>query len=300
MDVVCAVEGDYAPHTGAMLHSLLERNAGAGVRVYCLHGAELNAADRQRLAQVVDEIEFVPVDDEPLAGLPTEGYLGSATWYRLLVARVLDRLDRVLYLDSDLIVTGDLSALWSTQLGDALVAAVTNVFAPWDAGRPGDRGFAPNEYFNAGVLLMDLARMRAERTDESLLAFARAHADRMEWRDQDALNHVLKHRRLALHPRWNCTNALVRFRTESDAAFGAEAAAEARGAPAVRHFEGPGANKPWHYLADRDARELYERHRRATPWPDVHLEGRSPGNVVRRALQTAAGAVRGSRDDVSP
>jgi hypothetical protein len=66
--------------------------------------------------------------------------------------------------------------------------------------------------------------------------------------------------------------------------------------PAIRHFEGPGPYKPWHYLCDRRWRDLYRHHRGATPWPRVRLQGRSPRNVWRRARDRLTGSGTGYID----
>ena len=58
---------------------------------------------------------------------------------------------------------------------------------------------------------------------------------------------------------------------------------EARRSPAIRHFEGPSVNKPWHLLCEQPGREHYMRHRAATPWPRVRRAGVTPGNLVRFA-----------------
>jgi lipopolysaccharide biosynthesis glycosyltransferase len=104
------------------------------------------------------------------------------------------------------------------------------------------------------------------------------------WPDQDALNLVLGERRLALHPRWNCMNSVLAFDAAHDV-FGAEVVEAARRAPGIRHFEGPGANKPWHLLCDAPDREAYFAHRRATPWPRVGREGVTPVNLARRLVR---------------
>jgi hypothetical protein len=64
--------------------------------------------------------------------------------------------------------------------------------------------------------------------------------------------------------------------------MGREELEEARRDPAIRHFEGPDQNKPWHYLSEPDARALYMGHRRETPWPRLRADGRTPRNVARR------------------
>jgi hypothetical protein len=77
---------------------------------------------------------------------------------------------------------------------------------------------------------------------------------------------------------------MLRFPWAADV-FGADVLAEARHRPAIRHFEGPAANKPWHYMCDGDLRTAYFEHRRATPWPDCPIEGATLGNAVRRRLR---------------
>ena len=69
--------------------------------------------------------------------------------------------------------------------------------------------------------------------------------------------------------------------------FGDAATEEARRDSAIRHFEGPGENKPWHYLYSGELRNLYFDHRRRTPWPRVHREGMTPRNVLRRLRLSA-------------
>ena len=64
---------------------------------------------------------------------------------------------------------------------------------------------------------------------------------------------------------------------------------QARSDPAIRHFEGPSINKPWHYLCDHEMRELYRSLRQRTPWPRVRLEGRTPANLLRRKVRELRG-----------
>lgn len=289
--VACVVEGDYLPHTAAMLHSLLAHDRSGEVHVHYLHAPGFDQAALRKLGDWLAAqgavVSFHEVPDERCVGLPTEGFTGKATWYRIFLPELLPDVDRVLFLDADVIVRDDLGELWELDLGDDHLAAVTNVFPPEYADRPAAIGLrSPDEYFNAGVLLMNLDAMRRDGCTEALYAYGVEHAGELVLRDQDALNAVLARRRRELHPRWNAMN-MLRF-PMADAVFGADAVAEARRAPKVRHFEGPADNKPWHRGCDRDDRELYFAHRRATPWPRVRLEGsrglRAPALVAAALL----------------
>ncbi len=285
MQVSCAVEGGYVPHSAAMLDSVIEHSGGLEVHVHYLHGPDFTAESERLLRRMLADrgahVTFHELADERVAGLPTVGFTGKATWYRLFLPELLPDIDRVLHLDADLIAVDTLLPLWETDLGDHYLAAVTNVFMDHHLHRPAQLGLeGPETYFNAGVLLMNLAALRADGQSDEMLDYARQNADRLEWRDQDTLNVMLGHRRLHLHPRWNCMNAVLNFPQSVDV-FGAAAVDEARRNPAIRHFEGPAQNKPWHYLSDPGTREAYLRHRARTPWPALRMEGRTPRNVLR-------------------
>lgn len=113
------------------------------------------------------------------------------TYWRWLVPSVLPAgVPHVLYLDADMIVTGDLSALWPLR-GAALVQAVPDVF--------------PRRvpYGNNGLLLIDVQRWKSERIAERAEAHRRAHPEKGPDRDQHALNAVIADAWAPLSARWN-------------------------------------------------------------------------------------------------
>jgi lipopolysaccharide biosynthesis glycosyltransferase len=270
LDVACAVQGAYVPHSAAMLRSVFAAGGVGGVRAHYLHGPGLRRASRRRLERLAQaaggEIVFWPVPDDRVAGLPVHGYFTSAMWYRILLPELLPDVERVLYLDVDTLALDDLAPLWDIDLDGALVAAVTNVFerGRWDAHTEA-LGVAQEDYFNSGVLLLHLAEMRRSGSVDEMRRLAARHGDRLLWPDQDVLNLALGPRRVALHPRWNAMNSLFVF-DNADEAFGPGEAREARARPAIRHFEGPGANKPWARGATVPHAAEYRRNRNATPW----------------------------------
>jgi lipopolysaccharide biosynthesis glycosyltransferase len=289
----CAADGEYAPHSAAMLHSVLSHRGGHELNVHYLTGPGFPARSRDLLAEMVERergsLSFLEVPDDLVAGLPTMEHAPSSLWYRVFLPELAPQLERVLYLDLDTIVVDSLAPLWDgTELGDRYLAAVTNVFMREHMGRSAAIGLSGDDvYFNSGVMLMNLALWRQDGCAAALREYALEHRERLGWADQDAMNILLGHRRLPLHPRWNCMNSVLDFPWAVDV-FGAEAVEEARRRPAIRHFEGPSINKPWHYLCEREMRDLYFEHRRATPWPEVRLEGRTPRNMWRRMRATLA------------
>jgi lipopolysaccharide biosynthesis glycosyltransferase len=287
LHLACGGDVGYLEHTAALIASALEHRDGLDLHVHYLHEPSLPAHDGGLLEQMVSAggaaLSLVPVTPERIADLPGINHLTPATWYRVFVPELLPDLDRVLYVDADAIVMDSLRPLWETDLRDATVAAVTNVFEPWNLDYERSLNL-PRPYFNAGILLMDLERMRAGDVVRRVLEYAMANLDRLPWGDQCPLNVVLSDSRHDLHPRWNCMNSVVYFERAAEV-LGPQAVDEARRSPGIRHFEGPSINKPWHYMCEWDGRDEYFRFRARTPWPQVRREGVTPRNVLRRAAR---------------
>lgn len=277
-----------------MLHSVLTSGGADSAHVHYLHPPGLDARGARRLASMVERlggsIDFIEVPDERCAGLPTRGFTGKATWYKIFLPDLLpDSVDRVLYLDADLIVADSLLPLWETPLEASYLAAVTNVLPPIYRDRARELGLPDDKaYFNAGVMMMNLRLMREERCSQALVGYGVEHSTELVLRDQDTLNVVLGRRRKQLHPRWNCMNALLVY-PESKDLLGAEAVQEARAQPAIRHFEGPDDNKPWHLMCRQPERHLYRAHRHRTPWPVYLPEGLTAMNAGRRVKWAVQG-----------
>ena len=292
LHVACAAEGDYVPHSAAMLHSVLSHTGARRVTVHYLHDPGLDRESLARLARMVEglgsEINLLPIPDERVQGLTTKGFTLKATWYRIFLPDLLPGVDKIVYLDGDLLALESLEELWSTDLTDHTAAAVANVLPRHYAGRLAEAGLDPARYFNAGVMVMNLDAMRNQGSSAALLRYGRERADRLVLRDQDALNAILGPSCVSLHPRWNCMNALWVY-PWAEEVFGPERLAEARRDPAIRHFEGPSFTKPWHLTGDPEARAVYKAHRSATPWPRYRPDGLTPSNIARRFLRRGSG-----------
>ena len=276
-----------------MLHSVCQQATGHGVHVHYLHGPAFPERSLNLLQGMIVALGGTMTAHEiaprRVAGLPVVAEFTVAMWYRVLLPELLPDVDRVLYVDVDTLAVDALAPLWDTDLADAYLGAVTNVFMPHHRHRPETLGLPGRDvYFNSGVLLLNLHEMRRDDCTARLLSIARDRGAALEWPDQDALNLVLGERRVALHPRWNAMNSLrLPWSIE---VFGSAVVEEARRSPAIRHFEGPGANKPWAPGCDPRDRKLYYQHRRETPWRGSRLKnelhgrfGAPPRPGLRRA-----------------
>lgn len=192
--------------------------------------------------------------DAGLAGLPTPGYLSAATYLRLLLPRLLPDESRLLYLDVDLVVAGDLQELTSVDCGAAPLAAVRDLWHPMLASALAQSsstftwaaGDAP--YFNSGVMVMNLEAWRDERLGERALDLLRGEGRLLRFPDQDALNLLAGGRWLPLDPRWNVLPMedyrAMGVRWPFGGGMPASEIARLEREAFVLHFAGP--HKPWH------------------------------------------------------
>jgi lipopolysaccharide biosynthesis glycosyltransferase len=183
-------------------------------------------------------------------------HLTSASLLRLLFPSVLNDIDRVIYLDCDLVVLNDITTLYDTDLSDFPLAACLDFwltgappFAPpgWDVGEwhkflRDVVGLTDcKTYFNAGVMVMDLNRFRDAGLIEAAKAFLEQRNYQTIYVDQDGLNHVINGAFVRLDSRWN----VLGNRGELNNADGEIAVSAARGHsdPWIIHYAGP--YKPW-------------------------------------------------------
>lgn len=175
----------------------------------------------------------------------------KAALLKFYLPRLLPELDRVLYLDGDIIVRRDLSEPGGIELGDCLAAAVRDLPQVFYKKRLLGEG---RDYFNSGVMLLNLAQMRREGTCEKLIEAKRACADD-KLMDQNVLNRVMagRVRQLSFLYNFCCANMRRRWRREHmlgqlNEAYGTafRSLAEIRDAAAVLHYSS--AEKPWKYF----------------------------------------------------
>jgi lipopolysaccharide biosynthesis glycosyltransferase len=111
-------------------------------------------------------------------------------YYRLLAYKFLPAdIDKILYLDPDILIINPIVELYDTQLFSYLYAAAYHNAVPIkEINRFRLKAYEMEEYFNSGVLLMNLALQREKINEEDIYAFVTKHKNRLVLPDQDILN----------------------------------------------------------------------------------------------------------------
>jgi lipopolysaccharide biosynthesis glycosyltransferase len=140
-------------------------------------------------------LTFLALETDVLARMPFPAGLRHANrsvYARLFLPELLPDLDRVIYLDCDLLVDRDISALANVPLNGAVVAAALDQEQSTSDGVP---------QFNSGVMVMDLRAMRETRLSQRAVASAAERNPRHG--DQTLLNELLLNQWARLDPSWN-------------------------------------------------------------------------------------------------
>jgi lipopolysaccharide biosynthesis glycosyltransferase len=284
-NVACAIDEGYAQHCGVMLCSLFRNNPAVDFRIFVISdGLSENAQQKLRsvAASQGQRLEIVPVDPGLLHGAPVSNHVSIATYFRILTPRLLpDDVDRVLFLDSDIIVRGPITELYAEGVEDYTHAAVENPLSEEALARlsiPAGRA-----YFNAGVLLLNLQRWRQEGLVEKILAYVSANTDKLRWWDQDALNATLFDRWKRWPPKWNAQEAFFANLTAVELGVTPKELAEARWQPQIVHFTGSGP-KPWTYHSTHPFKRDYYRYLSGTPWAGYRAPDRPSASAMLRAF----------------
>ncbi|WP_130812485.1 DUF4422 domain-containing protein [Olsenella sp. Marseille-P4559] len=220
-------------------------------------------------------------------------HISVETYYRFLVQDVLSAYNKVVYLDSDLVVEGDVAQLFDTDLGDNLVAATRDVDYLANLNLPDGKRMrytrgvlkmkSPYDYFQAGVLVLNTRAMRELHTVQEWLEVSQ-RSDFI-YNDQDILNTECEGRATYLDASWNVTNDIFHRTTAlypNAPAAAYDAYLASRSNPRVVHFAG--AVKPWTH-GWIDLSEHFWNYARETPFYEAIIAGLHRADVRQAESQ---------------
>lgn len=252
--IAITIDNNYVQHACVMLLSLNANIAGP-VNVYCVYN-NLDDGNRKRITNEIKgtriNIAFVEFNTSVLPDLPIKenDHVSAATFLRIWLPNLFPKLDQLLFMDTDIIINGDISPLLNFEVLNKPLGAVVDV--GMSARKKASLGFpAGAPYFNAGVMVINLAYFRQNLLTDKISAFINKHPELCEFWDQDAINAIIKGNFDILDYRYNVQSG---FYEESQTDPLALKAIEN---PLIIHFTGGGACKPWYYHNHHPHKDLY-------------------------------------------
>lgn len=194
MNILLTLDENYLLPCKVMLDSLFASNpAETDVTVYLLHSA-IPAEKLEELASFCAALGAalrpIAVDAALFESAPTSKRYPKEMYYRLLSPLILPReVERVLYLDPDMLIINPLRPLWEMDLyGKTFAAASHTGLTEMANGINQMRLDTEHEYFNSGVMLIDLTAARKLVTAEDVFACVSEHEKELILPDQDVFN----------------------------------------------------------------------------------------------------------------
>lgn len=184
---------NYIPPFQTMLTSAVQNTPGTKFHVWLLHSAILQE-DLTRLSGFCQTlgVPLTPLvmDRRLFADAPISNQYPQEMYYRLLAPHLLpSSLHRVLYLDPDILVINPLTPLWETELqGNLFAAASHTTVNDLVNGINRIRLKTDQDYYNTGVLLMDLDRGRTDIHPQEIFQHVQEHGSELLLPDQDVFN----------------------------------------------------------------------------------------------------------------
>ena len=300
INIVFASDNNYAQHTAVAMASVLVNTKVPQRIQFYLIDDEIQQENKEKITKTVQNlggnIEFIKIKNSRLEDCYVSGELSRASYFRLDIANILDKsIEKIIYLDCDLLVYDDIEKMWQLDMGGKPVAATCDLGIMASArvrkqknkfiGLPFD---AP--YFNAGVLIMDLKKWRDGNYAEAIIALATQN--KYPNHDQDALNKFFMNNWQEIPLRWDVIppvfNLFLKIVTKPDLR---KKAIEAKLNPAIFHYAG--GYKPWEYEIHDGFNDKYYEYLKLTEYKDAKMpqfdKRRKNRSIKRQMLRLKMG-----------
>lgn len=241
--IILATDNNYLIQAETTIKSILTHNTDVCIYVFNNDIApEWFKLLNVKLASANSQIINIRVDKNMFTSYKTGETINYTTFFRYLIPDLVTS-DRALYLDCDLVVTGDLSELFNMDMEEKPVAAVASPYA-WESDPYG---------FNAGVLLIDNRMWRSHSYISQLLKLTEEKQAEVAMADQSILNIFFQHN-------WKEIDSTYNYLVGLDYNYrAAELSRLENSLPKIIHFAG--IHKPWYTYSSTRLRELWWTYR---------------------------------------
>lgn len=193
------------------IYSLLKNNKNHKVSVYVLHSelTERNLEKIQKIQQYFSNssIIIIKVNESRFKDLPLMEWYSIETYYRYILADILPKEDKILYIDVDTLIINDIADLYEIDLQDYYIAGANpewKVLNSLYGDHMKNLGISEEDlYINAGVTLMNLKKMRSDKMVDKLFENTIKYRKIIRMVDQDIINMTFKGRIKGIDSKYN-------------------------------------------------------------------------------------------------
>lgn len=271
INILIASDINYAPYYGVMLTSLFAHNRESRFDVYLITDETWTEKETKKFEKMCEQymssFHVFSLDVERMDSYPQSTHLNRATYFNLNAANILpNTIHKIIYMDGDMVVKGDISPLWQLDLSDYASAMVEDC-SMYDTSIYQRLGYSPKcGFYNNGVTVYNLDYLRKINFSEKALKFIEENPEKALWMDQDAINVLLAEKTFRLPPIYNFqTLFLLQYHWQHYSDDFRKQVLDVKDKPVVIHYAG--RIKPWHwrYYGLPYKRE-WENAYKASPW----------------------------------
>lgn len=270
INICFSCDDNYVRHLSATLASILDNSSKDDIyNIYILDGgiSNDNKINILKMNNIRDfNLKYITIEKEDFTNCPITdyaSYLTIATYYRFKIPTYLKNLDKVLYMDCDMIANRDIRELFDTNIDDYYVAAVPEVCNHHHKRRLEIEG--GHYYFNAGLLLINNKKWKEEGIEEKLFEYALHPKRTIVHSDQDVLNDVLKYNVTYLPLSWNFQHDAIDM--DESYLYHQKERMIALNNPYIIHYTNK--YKPWHKECTNKFKGRYFEYLKITPFNEV-------------------------------
>jgi len=221
INICFASDNNYVPHMAASIVSIL-KNANVDDELYFyILSNKIKQEYKNKLLELKKikdfNIEYLDINEDDFKNFPfpTETkHITITTYFRYKISSILPNLDKIIYLDCDIIVKNSLNELFKTNIENYSLGGVEDIgyisLQKLKIAKYVFTGF----YINAGVLLINLKKWREDNIEDKLFEYTLNNKDIINIADQDVINAVLKDNILALDYKWNVQDSFYRYKKQ--------------------------------------------------------------------------------------
>lgn len=282
INVIYSSDDNYAQHMGISIYSLLENNKDdfEEVNIYIIEN-NISIQNKEKLESIENEfnnlkiywIQFEKYLEK--LNLNMSWPISISAYARLFVSSMLpETVNKILYLDCDMIINGSLSELWNYPLNDKIMGVVQD---PVNNQTKAAVGLSHNEkYFNSGMLLIDIYAWRNANIEAKIEAFINEKNGNVIHHDQGVLNGVLKNDVVFVPLKYNVMTIqyfmkrdkwLKYFKNEAEY-YSEEEYIEAKENPVIIHYTPSFTSRPWVSNCKHPLKCYYYNYLNKTQWSD--------------------------------
>lgn len=294
--IACCIDNGFIPYCGILMISICENKGVEPVHFHIVTDG-LEAKNEKALKDIAgkygQEISIYKINKNDLKNCPIRvgDHISIAAYFRILLSQILPAdVHKVLYLDCDIIVLKDLDELWNIGIEGDAIGAVLAMSAQNIRHYNRLDYDMKLEYFNSGVLLINLDYWRENDISLKVLKYINKNPEKLLYHDQDALNYVLKENKVNLPLKYNVQDGFY-WRDPFIAKSHWEEMYAAAADPVILHYTG--RLKPWYKECDHPKKNLYLQYMTLSQWRKIkHLKGMDRIRFIGRKIIIQLGLKR--------